>query len=206
MSKEVKPVEPIKLLKKYKEYPNIIEHSKAVARVALLIAKLINQHSSSKINLEDVKNAALLHDIDKTLTLKENRKKAERICEKLNIDKRKIKHAVLGYEILKREGLKKYAVPTRQHTYFKIITSDRPKTLLSKIIYYADKRCEGDKIVPLKKRLDIWDKRYSKMNDAKTNELVKKANQEIYKLEKELLKKMGITLKEFDKKIREAKL
>ncbi len=200
-------VDPLKLHKKYGSYKNIIQHSKAVARVALLIAKLIKQANPKiRLSLEDVKNAALLHDLDKTLTLKQNRAKAEKLCDKLNIPKSKIKHGELSYEILKKLGLKKYAIAARQHTYFKIISRDKPKTLLSKIIYYADKRCNGDKIVTLKERLKVWNDRYSKTNDEKTNKLVKEANKKIYELQDELMKMMKLTVSKFNKKIRENKL
>lgn len=200
-------IDPLKLHKEYGSYKNIVEHSKAVARVALLIAKLIKQANPKvKLSLEEVKNAALLHDLDKTLTLKQNRAKAEKLCDKLNIPKSKIKHGELSYEILKRLGLKKYAIVARQHTYFKIISRDKPKTLLSKIIYYADKRCNEDKIVTLKERLKVWKDRYSKTNDEKTKGLVKKANKNIYELQDKLMKMMKLTIFKFNKKIKENKL
>lgn len=200
-------INPIKLLRKYYEYPTIIEHSKTVARVALLIAKLIKENNpKTRLNLEDVKNAALLHDLDKTLTLPENHGKAVRLCRKLKISEDKIKHGQLSYEILRREGMRKYAVVARQHTFFKIISSDRPKTLLSKIVYYADKRCGGSKIVTLKERFAFWKKKYYKTNSKETNELVSKAKNEVFKLQNDLLSLMNISLAKFNKKMRDLNL
>ena len=210
---ESKPrrIEPIKLLKKYGNYNNIIEHCKTTARIALLIAKQINknkkQHKKRKVfDLEEVKNAALLHDIDKALTLKRNVKKAIRLCEKLGIKKEKIrekKHGLLGYEILKKEGLLKYARIAKQHVLHTILNKKtRPKTLLSKLIFYADKRAGDNKVLSINERFKLWKKRYKiKGEDLKRLLMTKK---ELLKLEKEIIAMTGLSKKEFEKLIREA--
>ena len=204
-------IEPIKLLKKYGNYNNIIEHCKTTARIALLIAKQINknkkQHKKRKVfDLEEVKNAALLHDIDKALTLKRNVKKAIRLCEKLGIKKEKIrekKHGLLGYEILKKEGLLKYARIAKQHVLHTILNKKtRPKTLLSKLIFYADKRAGDNKVLSINERFKLWKKRYKiKGEDLKRLLMTKK---ELLKLEKEIIAMTGLSKKEFEKLIREA--
>ncbi len=201
-SDKTKRVEPIKLLLKYHEYENIIEHSKAVARVSLIIAKLIKENNpDTYLNLEDVKNAALLHDIDKTLTLKENRDYALKVCKKLGIKPSRIKHGILGYEILKREGLRKYGLIAKQHHLFSMLSAiEKPKTLLSKIIYYADKRTADDKLVSINKRFEIWDKKYGRYSKVREKNKIKR---QILKLEKELLTKMGLKKSQFEKKLHE---
>ena len=57
------------LLKKYDVPDNIVEHSKQVARVAVLVGQGLNS-IGEKIDIDLLRSAALLHDIDKIQTLK----------------------------------------------------------------------------------------------------------------------------------------
>ncbi len=201
---EVRLLSPIKLLRKYYNYNNIVEHSKTTARIALIISKLIKEKNRDlRISFLDVKNAALLHDIDKALTLKQNYKKALKICEKLGIPRSRIKHGLLGYEILKREGLLKYARIAKQHTLNNILNDKtRPKTLLSKIIFYADKRAGDQKVLSISQRIKLWKKRY-KIRGEKLKEIME-AKKKLIELEKEIISRTGLSKKDFERALREA--
>ena len=126
------------LLNKNKTPSKIIEHSKAVCKVAEKIAnKLIKK--GIKLNKKLVTAAALLHDIERA---KDN-------------------HVPKGAILLKKLGYPKVAQVTRKHSLYKLEQKNRqPKAWEEKIVFYADKRAMGNKIVSLEKRFKALEKRY----------------------------------------------
>ncbi|MEM2121526.1 MAG: HDIG domain-containing protein [Candidatus Woesearchaeota archaeon] len=185
----------IQLLKKYYNYKNIILHSITTAKIAEKIARKIKEKNPKlRINLEEIRKAALLHDIDKALTLKKNYKKALLVCKNLGITKSKIKHGVLGAEILKREGLKKYSKICSQHPFYKILSKSK-KPIEFKIIYYADKIAGDGRLVDINKKIRVWIKRYN-IKESEIKRL-KRALLEFKKIEQELMNKTGLNKKDF---------
>jgi putative nucleotidyltransferase with HDIG domain len=126
------------ILNKNKTPSNVIEHSKAVCRVAERIAdRLIKR--GVKVNKKLVIAAALLHDIERA---EDN-------------------HVIRGFRLLSKLGYKEVANTMRKHSLYKVgVKNNQPKTWEEKIIFYADKRCIGSRAVSLKKRFDALEKRY----------------------------------------------
>lgn len=127
------------ILNKNKTPSNVISHCETVCKFSeeiadKLIAKGIN------INKKLVIAAALLHDVKKA---KEN-------------------HVVEGAKLIKSLGFPEVAGVMRKHSLYKLEEPDRqPNTYEEKIVFYADKRCIGNKIVRLKERFSSLEKIYN---------------------------------------------
>ncbi|MAG47555.1 phosphohydrolase [archaeon] len=99
---------PIKIIEKYyspksKVYYLLTEHSKAVTKKALEIAK----NSKLKLDLKFIEEATMLHDIGIFLT-----KKPEIDCHG---NKPYICHGYLGRKLLEKEGYPKHALVCERH-------------------------------------------------------------------------------------------
>ena len=129
----------LQILKNNKTPSNIIEHSKAVCKVAEEVAqKLIKK--GMKVNKELVIAGALLHDIERH---KEN-------------------HVIVGANLLKKLGYPEVAKVISKHTLYKVeIEENQPRTFEEKIVFYADKRVKNDKVVSLEERYDDINERYN---------------------------------------------
>lgn len=128
----------LQILKNNKTPSNVIEHCKAVAKVAGEIAeKLIKK--GRKVNKELVIAGALLHDIER----------------------HKDNHVARGAELVKKLGYPEVAKVVSKHTLYKVeIEENQPRTLEEKIVFYADKRVKNDKVVSLEDRYDDIRERY----------------------------------------------
>ncbi len=124
------------LLKENKVPKNIIAHSVAVAKAALQIYDQIKDNH--KINPDMLVASALLHDIEKV----------------------KPNHIKAGEEFLKSRQFHHLAEIIGEHGIL-----NPPKTIYSKILFYADKRVIENKIVPLQKRINYINKKYNLMNN-----------------------------------------
>lgn len=173
----------IELLKKYahdeKKFKIVLDHSKAVQKVALRIGKEILDNGY-KVDLEFIKIACLLHDIGRF----------KKGTEGYSI----IRHGILGAEILRKEGLdEKYALVCERHIGSGIQKKDIeeqgldlplkdyiPESIEEKIISYADSLIFGNKEGTIEQVLD----RYRKEVGEKLVEKTKKLHEEIEKLRK----------------------
>lgn len=142
------------LLKKYGIKGRGLKHSLAVNKFAIKIAKKIKG-----VDLDLVNSASLLHDIGR-----------------FRNDKTKKGHGVEGFNILKKEGYPEIARTVKKHTLKSI---NKLRTMEEKIVNYADKRTEEEKIVSLKKRFKDLKKKHPNFNP-------KKYILKYLKLEKEL--------------------
>ena len=102
-------MEPLKIIQKYytinsKSYQFLVEHSKAVTKKALEIAKKVPHLNP---DLKFIKEASMLHDIGIFLT---NAPKIECVGKKPYIG-----HGYLGREILEKEGFPKHALVCEKH-------------------------------------------------------------------------------------------
>jgi len=149
--------ECLKLLHKNKTPSNVIGHSKAVCKVAGNIAKkLAGKGVKSNKNL--VIAAALLHDIER---LKEN-------------------HVIKGARLLKKLGYPEIAEVVKKHSLYKLEEKDRqPATWEEKIVFYADKKVMGNKIVSLKERFHALEQIY-KVNLSKEFKFTKEIEKELF--------------------------
>lgn len=171
--------EAIQILKEYKMPDNIMVHAMQVTKVANFLAKKINENGT-KVNLELVDRASILHDLDKHLTLKTGN------------------HSVLTREILKEKGFPELADAAANHMLENIIKKNGLQNIEEKIVYYADKRVNHDKIVPLKERFVYLRKRYG--TTFKREEEIKEFEVACNRLEKELfrLSKTKTSLSDID--------
>ncbi len=169
----------MELLKEYKMPDNILAHTMQVNRIAKFLARKINENGT-KVNLELVDRASILHDLDKHPTLKTGN------------------HSVLTRKILKEKGFPELADAAANHMLENIIKKNGLQNIEEKIVYYADKRVNHDKIVPLKERFDYLRKRYG--TSFKREEEIKEFEVACNKLEKELfrLSKTKTSLSDID--------
>ena len=145
------------LLNKNKTPSKIIEHSKTVCKVAEDIAeKLIRK--GVKLNKKLVIASALLHDIERA----------------------REHHVVEGVKLLKNLGFPDVAKVIKKHSLYKLQQKNRqPHSWEEKIVFYADKRVTGDKIVSLEERFKALEKRYH-VELSKELEFTKKIEKELF--------------------------
>jgi putative nucleotidyltransferase with HDIG domain len=123
------------LMDRYEMLDNIKEHSIVVARVARMIARALVHAGVRSISEEKAVAGALLHDIGKT------------ICLKNGGD-----HAAVGRQICLRHHFDDVAEIVGQHVWlggFSAVAAYREEEL----VYYADKRVNHTCIVSLEERL-----------------------------------------------------
>lgn len=152
---------------KYNVPDNVRAHSLQVERVAVLLAKKLNDNSV-RVNVEKVSAGALLHDIGKIVSIEQG--KRENIVSK---------------RILEEEGFPEIARIAEMHIVSKILEPDfKECNLEEKIVYYADKRVRHDKIVSVRERIRDLAERYYQ-----SAETINQCLQNILWLEKELFSK-----------------
>lgn len=168
-----------KLYQKFRVPKNILEHMKKVSETAVIIAKKLKE-KNVRVNIELVKNAAILHDIDKIQTL--NNYKL---------------HGLIAGKELRKHGLKKLALIIERHPLHMVEKLD---SIEEKIVFYADKIVTKNKIVELNKRKNYALKRYAKNKEQekKIKELFEKTKE----IEKELFKLLKVKPKEFFKELK----
>jgi len=173
----------IELLKKYApdegSFKDVLEHSKAVQKVALRIAEdiIANKHY---VDVKFLIGACILHDIGRFKTGKHG--------------KNLIQHGILGAEILRKEGLdERYALVCERHLGSGINKEDIqeqgldlplkdyvPESIEEKIVNYADSLIFRDKEITIEQVYE----RYRKEVGEKLVEKTKKLHEEIEKLRK----------------------
>ena len=177
--RDITEKEAVELLRKYstddESFNKVLNHSRAVQKLALEIAEEVKKNHDVDINL--VKIGSLLHDIGRFKCYKEN----------------SIRHGVVGGEILIKEGLKKYARIAETHIGVGITKKDIkkqcldlplkdfvPETTEEKIIAYADNFIFGKGKVTIQKVIE----RFKKELGEEYVERVIKLHNEIEKLRK----------------------
>ena len=149
--------ECLSILTKNKTPFNVIEHCKAVCKVAEEIAdRLIS--NGINLNKKLVIAASLLHDIE--------REKKDHIEE--------------GAKLIKSLGFPKVSEVIKKHSLYKVENPERqPKTYEEKIVFYADKRVKGSQVVSLEERFADLKKRYD-IDLTKEFEFSKKVEKELF--------------------------
>jgi uncharacterized protein len=181
------------LIEKYRVPLHIRAHMEKVAGVALFLArKLIAQ--GEKVDLHNLRQASLLHDILKLCDFKELRLEyftQTYSQEDVHFWTELIKscshkgHIQAAYELLIGLDEPELAEIVKKHRFNCLIEeSEKPVTWEEKLLYYADKRVMHDKVVSIKERLEDGRKRY--FPDGKVpvdDSLVEKA---LFELEQEI--------------------
>jgi len=121
--------------------PHIRQHSLAVCRVAVTLARCLNEHEG-RYNIAEIEAAALLHDITKTRSLSTGEN-----------------HSLSGAATVAAWGYHGVADIIRQH-----VTPDSRGGCISaaEIVSYADKRVLHDRVVTLQERFEYLKTRYGK--------------------------------------------
>jgi HD superfamily phosphohydrolase YqeK len=190
------------ILAEYHVPPHIVNHSKAVAKLAVFLARRLNENGA-EVNIILLEGACLLHDLLRVHDFKESdydnfeqnlpeEEKAK--WQKLRSKYKSSSHEDAAYDILKH----KYpviALTIKRHRYMALLDEkEKPQSWEEKLLYYADKRVMHETIVSLKERLTEGHKRnifqhgsatQSKINTAKVDPL-------IYEMEKEIFGKISL--------------
>jgi putative nucleotidyltransferase with HDIG domain len=154
---------------------NIINHVMVVNKIAVFLAKKLKE-KKVKIDLKLVDAASLLHDLDKWL------------C----INDKTLRHGIETEKILKEKGFPEIGFYAKQHIA-EFLKEDA--TWEEKIICYADKRVLDVKIVSLKKRFDYINQRYPPKDPKQRKDAI----EDTYRIEKEIMEKIGMDADELDK-------
>ena len=146
----------LEILKNNNTPSNVIEHCKAVAKVAEEIAdNLIKK--GIKLDKKLVVASALLHDIER----------------------HKEDHVVAGAKLLKKLGFPEIAKVMKYHAYHEMQKDNKfSLSIEQKIVFYADKRVRNDKKVSIDERYDDLGKRY-KADLSAERKFVKKMEEEL---------------------------
>ncbi len=171
--KKISEKEAIKLLKKHSNnegnFKGVLKHSKAVQKVALDIGRKVKD-----VDLDFIKTASLLHDIGRFKTGIKG--------------KDVVKHGIFGADILRKEGLREYALVAERHMGAGISREDIleqglelplndyiPISKEEKIICHADKLVFGHRVGTVEEAVEKFRK-----------ELGEKAGKKIRKLAEEV--------------------
>jgi putative nucleotidyltransferase with HDIG domain len=163
------------LWKKCRLAENIKDHCRVVAKIAVFVAEKLKEKGAS-VNVDIVRAGALLHDLDKMLTL----------------DKRK-EHGHTSKRILEEAGFPEIANIAVFHCSHDFARQD--STQEERIVNYADKRVLHDKVVTLKERFDDAKERYP----AEMAEHGSEYEELLVGFEKEIFKTIGIKPEELSR-------
>ena len=148
--------ECLNILNNNKTPSKVILHSKAVCKVAEKIADSLIKRKI-KINKKLVIAAAMLHDVERG----------------------RDKHVAMGIKLLKNLGYPEVANVVKKHSLYKLEVKNRqPATWEEKIVFYADKRCVGNKVVSVEERFGTLEK-YYKVNLSKELKFTKNIEKEL---------------------------
>jgi len=194
--------ECLAMLAEYHVPPHIVNHSKAVAKLAVFLAQRLNENGAA-VDVTLLEGACLLHDLLRVLDFKESdfnlfeqnlpqQEKAK--WQRLRSKYKSITHEDAAYDIL-REQYPVLALAIKRHRYMALPDeNEKPDTWEEKLLYYADKRVMHDTIVPLKERLAEGHKRnvLSHGSEAKSKINIAKVDPLTYEMEKEIFDKIGL--------------
>ena len=195
------------LLKQYHVPKHIMSHMQKVADVALFIGKKLSE-KNIRIDMELLRQAALLHDLVKICDLSElDLTDCEGFtAEDIQFWAHMIRscrydgHVNAAYNILIDLKENKLAEIVKKHRFNSVIDAnhkERPVTWEEKILYYADKRVRHESIVSIKERIEDGRRRYFPEGKIPPDErLVEK---QILKLETELCRLAGIAPEDINK-------
>jgi putative nucleotidyltransferase with HDIG domain len=152
-----------KLFDEFDVPERIRKHCRAVTKVAVFLAEKL-QEKGINVDIDLVRAAAMLHDIDKLTTL-------NTVCE----------HGVTSCKWLSCKEHKKVGEVIKKHVYKHYVESDEI-SWEDKIVYYADKRCNGGEIVTFDERMDYARKRYPEYHKPIHEKHIKEVEKEIFNI------------------------
>lgn len=169
--------------------PSIIKHMQAVADFSLKICDKL-EAAGHAVNREEIYQAALLHDALRMIDINnfDNKRFPDQIkpedhelWEKLKEEYSNVRHERAMESYLQSINENNLARIVGKHGF---VTVDQLKELDEKVLFYADKRIEGDQLVSLKKRFEEGRKRNLKPGE--NLEKIEQIEKKVYELESEL--------------------
>ncbi len=135
--------ESLDLLREHGGPPWLLSHSRAVAAVAFRIALSLRDRGE-EVDPPLAHRGGLLHDLDKVASLHDGGN-----------------HGRLAGEILRGKGFPELAGIAERHVIFSLFEpASRPTTWEERLVYYADKVVEGERVVGVEERLEALRVRY----------------------------------------------
>jgi uncharacterized protein len=141
------PEQCLLILKNYHVPEHIIEHSRKVRRLALVLCRLLNRHGE-QLDQALVEAGSLLHDIAKARTLGTGGN-----------------HAQAGACLLRELGFPGVAEVVRQHVILDAGVEHGPITE-AQVVHYCDKRVKHTTVVSLEERFRDLRNRYGQSAEA----------------------------------------
>lgn len=188
----------------YREFMTPIHvrrHCKKVADVAVQLAKAMMQRLRP-VDVEALYVASMLHDMVRVIDFRELKRDAfkEVVTEKkwqrwsaLREQYKGRNHADVACEVLTECGFAKTgAIIGAHYTRYLIERPEMFDTIEKKIVYYADKRVVGDKIVSLKERFADGRKRWFDTITPELEQSLKVRESAVDRLEEELFEGLRI--------------
>ena len=140
------PEEAMRILRESGCSPDVIRHCRAVAEIAVKIA-LKCRERGVPVDIELIRIGALLHDLGRSKT-------------------HSVHHPIIGAKIAEELGLPEAIITIIKRHIGGGLTAEEaaelgwpvenylPETLEEKIVTYADKLIDGDKVVPIEKTIE----------------------------------------------------
>lgn len=196
------PKECFAILAEYHVPAHIINHGKTVAKLAVFLAKRLNENGET-VDVVLLEAACLLHDLLRVHDFKDSdfNRFEQALPEGKKAKWRQIRtqynassHEDAAYDIL-NEQYPAVALTIKRHRYMALLDDkEKPKSWEEKLLYYADKRVMHETIVPLRERLAEGHKRnaYQHSSNAQSKIIIAKVDPLIYEMEKEIFEKIGL--------------
>ncbi len=190
----MKKEEVLKLYEEFRVPAHVIGHMQQVSTVCEVLADNLIRNEIS-VRKKPLLDAALVHDVLRVCDFLEFKPKSfpqevtqEDISKWKEIRKKygKIGHIKAMAQILTERGEDEIAMLVTKHGFFEI---DNLNTWEERIMYYADKRVDGEKIVSLDKRFSEGRKR--NMQDDDIDELLLETEIKVKTLEEEFIQALG---------------
>lgn len=154
------------LWEKFGMLPNIRRHSRQVCRVALTICQWL-EAAGFHFNKAMIEAGALLHDVAKAYCL----------------DKPDLRHSLEGQRIMEQAGYPELGELVAKH----VNLPDTGSLDEAVIVFYADKRVVGEKVVSVAERFQYIQRVYGQDNPERL-ERIKRDELLTYEVEKRLFK------------------
>ncbi len=189
---------------------HVLKHAQATTKLGVFLAKRLVERGVD-VDVALVERACLLHDLFRVcdFPLEDFRWFEQPVSDEDKTRWRELKaeHGQVHHEYAADAYLKDdypiLAAAIRKHRYISLIDdNDRPESWEEKIVYYADKRAQHDKIVPLADRLEDAHRR-SAFLGAKTGkprniEIEQKVDAQIFKLQEEIFSRIDLNPDQVD--------
>ncbi|OIP23888.1 hypothetical protein AUK11_04410 [bacterium CG2_30_37_16] len=131
-----------KIWQEYNIPAPIIKHMELVSEICVFLGERLEKRGD-KIDLEALKSAALLHDLDKIM-----------------IGRNERNHGFLTADILERRGIRELSGMIKKHALANITdATNKPEAIEEKVLFHSDK-IASDKVISLEDRSFSWIEKY----------------------------------------------